>query len=758
MRFRPTLTCSFVLAVVLAIITILCWRRTSGKPYREISLVCLLTCLAALFVSTFAALSASYGTQELENASVSAYELEISSDMMPTNTGYRSLCHVSNGERLLGDAYFVSQTQIPRGTKLRCVGRFSSPDSSSWGVAITTEGILGSIRAVRIIDREEAGFLIGTLERLRSFALESIEPKDSQGNALIAALSLGWRPDFKETGLQDLFGICGLSHIAAVSGTHVSVVCALVAALFFRSRASPRFKVIALILITGAYVFLSGSSSSAIRAWIMCISASGAQMLGRRAHALSALSLTGLAMTLAKPGLSGNVGFLLSLSCVSGLCIFGAYATYVIETLVGTVRFPHFVPPELRIRMIRRIDSLSRDIAISLVACVASLPLTASAFGRVSLIGPIANALLALPLTALVSLSVASAATSWLSILQRPILALTRLLADASIAILKLLARIPGASISVEFDLLVALVLVVLCAFALYSLWPTVHRRALHRICLAITVICLVIFVRWRFFVPARLCVLDVGQGDAILIQDGSAAILVDTGPDASLTRELSKLNVTHLDAIVLTHLHDDHYGGLDDLYGQVACDSVYVEQGASDSIPEEVQSAILELTGDKAHELTAASKLHVGSFVLDVLWPLEPRSGTENNDSLVMLLTYGKPGRELTALLTGDAEHTTLESCEKAGLLADIDLLKVGHHGSEVSLDDKDAQLLKPELAVVSAGFDNPYGHPSEICVKTLEDAGAIVICTKDAGTIIVEPGETCLYVHETGASHEVQ
>lgn len=263
------------------------------------------------------------------------------------------------------------------------------------------------------------------------------------------------------------------------------------------------------------------------------------------------------------------------------------------------------------------------------------------------------------------------------------------------------------------------------------------------------------LLARWRFFAPARIVVLDVGQGDAILVQDGAAALLVDAGPDASVTQALAREHVLHLDAVVLTHLHEDHVGGVDDLVGSVGCGQVLVGEGVAESESEELCSAIADLTGSEAGELSHGDELVVGGFSLRVISPTEPTDGGENEDSLELVVSYADGGRELTALLTGDAERDRTGEALARGEVGDVDLLKVGHHGSAVSLSAEEARVLDPEVSVASAGEGNRYGHPTSECVDILEGAGSLFLCTKDVGDVEVRPGRSGPVVRYDGG-HE--
>ena len=122
---------------------------------------------------------------------------------------------------------------------------------------------------------------------------------------------------------------------------------------------------------------------------------------------------------------------------------------------------------------------------------------------------------------------------------------------------------------------------------------------------------------------------------------------------------------------------------------------------------------------------------IRVGEFACRVVWPQGLVSGEENADSLCLDVSYGNgEGASLDMLLTGDTEQDEL--AEYADEVGDIDVLKVGHHGSEIAVAEKPLELLDPELAVASAGEGNSYGHPDPVCVSLLERAGARFLCTK--------------------------
>lgn len=238
------------------------------------------------------------------------------------------------------------------------------------------------------------------------------------------------------------------------------------------------------------------------------------------------------------------------------------------------------------------------------------------------------------------------------------------------------------------------------------------------------------------------MVMLDVGQGDSILIQSKAASVLVDTGEQGDvLLRELAEQGVTHLDAIVISHKDADHAGALKKLAGVVAVDHVYVH---ADLIGQAFMEKVLEsarwvTNGREAEGVRPGTTLRAGRFSLNIIAP-QDGGKSENEDSLVGLLEFDADGdgnAEARGLLTGDAESEALERV--VSQVGDIDFLKVAHHGSKGGLTDEQLTELSPEIALISVGADNKYGHPSTETVKMLEDHGVRIYRTDKQGAISV-------------------
>ncbi len=234
-----------------------------------------------------------------------------------------------------------------------------------------------------------------------------------------------------------------------------------------------------------------------------------------------------------------------------------------------------------------------------------------------------------------------------------------------------------------------------------------------------------------------ELHVLDVGQGDAILIiTPEQHHILVDGGPGRSVLSEIGEV-LPHLfneiDLLVLTHPHSDHMEGLIPVLERFEVGAVLM------SAPEygsEVYSAFLdELDGRAVYFAEAGMDFELGSVKLDVLFPFESFTGEElgniNNVSPIIMLEF----EEIRILLTGDAEQEI--EAELLDLDVRADILKAGHHGSRTSSSLEFLEAVNPELLLISAGVDNSYDHPHPETLEKAADLDVQVLRTDLEGRI---------------------
>lgn len=250
-----------------------------------------------------------------------------------------------------------------------------------------------------------------------------------------------------------------------------------------------------------------------------------------------------------------------------------------------------------------------------------------------------------------------------------------------------------------------------------------------------------------------RISVLDVGQADAILLQDGKRNIMVDVGNDVkdkvgdsggrqALIKALDKAGVNRIKTVFVTHHHRDHMGNIMYVRGKYGVsniyDSGYVNNGYKESV---ALNSDLRAGRYNGQALKAGDKITIDkNYYIEVLAPGDFLSKKDlknmNNTSLVLMLHYGS----FKMLLTGDAEAPVEDALQqKYGTALQADVLKVGHHGSKTSSYWPFISKVKPKYALISCGDFSIYKHPNKNVVGSLTHLGAKVLTTHDHGTLTV-------------------
>lgn len=653
----------------------------------------------------------------VQGRAASSFDLAMRGDARAGAYGVSATAELYDGEHgCVAAVRATADEELASGERLRVTGQLEALDASDWGRSRFMKGEVGSLRIRRVLERipTASGDAVAGI---RSAALERIDPDGSDGRALIAGVVCGRTTELAQTEANDLFARCGLSHLVAVSGSHLAYIAVLLQAVLGALGAARARRMAALVITMGLYVLFTGGAASAVRSVVMVVCSYASLLGGRRSHALSGLSLTACALAVLDPGIAFDLGFQLSAASVLFILVFGRYAVWLLRRLG--------LP-----------QAVADPLALTLVAQWATCPLTLPVFGQLSLIAPIANLvagplMTALLVVGLLTVPVATAVPALVGLLAAP-----EGLANASIFAARALGDLPFAAVAVQAQpwQLIAPYAAALAAYALWRPWRAWQLRAALAIALGAVGVHV---ARWCLFAPPAVTVLDVGQADAILVRDGSKTLLVDAGVDEQAAAALARNHVFALDAVVITHWDRDHWGGLPAILQTVPVGRLVVAEGATRAMPEEVRASF---TGEVI-EVGAGDLLRAGGFACRVVWPRQAVAGEQNGESVCLDVFYDEGGRRLRALLTGDTE---LEA-ERiyAQEVGDIDMLKVGHHGSKISVDLPLLETLDPEIAVASAGEGNSYGHPSAACTDAVEAYGARFACTMEVGDVIVAPGD---------------
>jgi len=595
-------------------------------------------------------------------------------------------------------------------------------------------------RAIEVQPGRRSG-IAGVLDEIRARAERALTDGTPAATAsLLLGFVLGQEEGIAETTVDD-FKVSGLAHLLAVSGQNIVLLAILAGTVLAVVGVGARARLLWILVLIAVYVPVAGAGPSIQRAGVMGAAGLVAALAGRPRSGWYALLLAAVTTLALDPRATADIGWQLSFSAVAGLLL----AARPLAVFFAGDHTPGW----------RR--ALAEGGAVTAAATLATAPLMAHHFETASLVSLPAN-LAVLPAVAPVMwLGMAAATAGQLPLLPvEPLTWLAGLLAAFISQIASWFAQLPGAQATVglsQWWAVAAAYAGLGLALGLAKRWagrrrrlraPQPRSKRSRRLLLTAAafpvVAAIVAFVGWTGppgapdgAVGLRITVLDVGQGDSILLQPADGGpILVDTGPPgAEIVTQLERHGVEELAALAITHPDLDHDGEAVELLRGVEVERFLFARADLPTL------AAARAVGTKRIQISAGSAIRSGSLRIEVLWP-PPQAlavtgpPTEpNNLSLVMVARW----RAFEILLNGDAESETVPI--DAG---DVDVLKLAHHGSE---DQGLAGMLaetNPELAVISVGAANTYGHPTTETLGTLAEANVAVRRTDLEGEIAID------------------
>lgn len=570
-------------------------------------------------------------------------------------------------------------------------------------------------------------------ERLVEVYFQILPEKEA---GTLAAMVLGEKAGLSGE-LRGMYQQAGLGHLLAISGLHISIAAMAVYQGVLLLKGSKR---LAAALGIGALLFygvLTGFSISASRAVLMLFLALAAEILGRSYDRETALAFSAIWILLRQPGQLFQSGFLLSFGAVLGA---GTVYPVLEQGFLKKKDGEH----TLKLTMAAAKGWLKRAVLFQVAVSLATVPMILWFYYEIPVYGMVLNIFL-VPLMSLVTGGGILA-----GIVGTFSLRLGRFLVGGVWFLLNVYEKTAEFSLSLPF-----------------AVWnpgrPSVARLLLYGLGLMLTLSYIKRKDREAGFLPAlelgllllllllpkdakglELTVLDVGQGDGIWLScEEGLSCLIDGGSSSEkelypycLLPFLKYKGKARPDYVFVTHMDEDHVSGVRELAEAGAARCLVLPADVRGDEKAEKLARLGEENGMDIWWIKPGEGIKKGKFKLTCLAPSGIYDGSnENAASLVLLLEYGEYG-EFRGLFTGDLEQEGEEALLRLAL-PDCDFLKVAHHGSDYTTSEELLQRIQPEIAVISCGENNSYGHPGKELLARLAKAGCRIYQTPESGAV---------------------
>jgi len=605
---------------------------------------------------------------------------------------------------------------------------FCGAGGSKAGTSYASKGVFLLAYQKGDVRIKESSASAGFTQRLQMSIKQTIDkvfPDDTRSFA--RALLLG-DSSLLSYETDTAFKVSGIRHVIAVSGLHVSILFSLVYMLMGKRRFMTAVIGIPILILFAA---VAGFTPSINRACIMQSLMILAMLFNREYDPPTSLAFAALVMLTANPMTLTSIGFQLSTGCILGVFLF---SRKISDYLLDEKRFGPAKGKSLRARLIRWVVG---SVSVTLSAMIVTTPLCAVYFRMVSVAGIITNLMTLWIINFIFYGIIAACLVSYLwmplaTVVAWPVNIAIRFV----VGIAEIIASFPYAAVytcSTYVVIWLVLTYILLSVFFLQKK----KRPILLGSCITAT-LCVALLLSW--LEPRidnyRMRVIDVGQGQCILLQSKGKSYLVDCGGDnlaatADLAAEqLLSQGIFHLDGLVLTHYDVDHAGSALSLLSRIDAETIYLPDAEDDN---DIRKQLVLAYCEKVRFVREDQEISFSGTTISIM-PAE--AGARDNESSLCVLFQTE---KCDILITGDRSAAGERSLLAGHNLPDIDILIAGHHGSNTSTSMELLAATRPELAIISVGNGNRYNLPADEVVRKLELFGCRILRTDLDGTITI-------------------
>ena len=578
-----------------------------------------------------------------------------------------------------------------------------------YNLYLKTKKIYGSFKAesIEIIGKNNSlkYKILEWIIRIRTLIKEKLEKNLSkESSSILIGLLIGDKTNIEKDVIEE-YRKASLSHILAISGTHISYIILILDYICKRIK-KKRLGQILTIIVLLFFIALTGATPSVIRASIMCIMSILSSIFKRQYDFWTSLSVSLIIQILYNPYIIFDLGLILSYSGVIGIIVFN--------------------------RIIKKYIKLN-SISMCLSANIVIIPILIYNYNTLSLSFFISNMFVSILIGPIIVLGFVYIFFNFKSIIF-----ILEILLKVLNSVAKICSKIPFSEIFVSTPSIISIIL--------FYLFLYLTLKNYKKSAVAVIILCILFNFNYQIFNNNCLLInfIDVNQGDSCLIRYGSKNILIDTGGSTDTNYDIGKnitlpylldRKVSVLDYVLITHFDADHSQGLMYLLKKIKIKNIIISKQPEETIyyKETLQQA--NKNNIKILYVKKGDIIEVGKIKFVIIHPQDYyiNNNQLNNNSIVCKLKYNS----FSMLFTGDIE----EEAEKEILKQKIDIsakvLKVAHHGSKSSSIGEFLKRVSPQIALIGVGENNKFGHPNDVVLERLESIGCCIYRTDQNGEI---------------------